>query len=224
MSDESKEVPGDTPYYLVALDLRGRRCLVAGGGAVARRKVAGLLHAGAEVLMVSPYVGPMPDGVVVARRAVQTGDLDNVALAVCATGDAVVNATLAAEARRRGVWVNVVDDPPAGDFTVPATLRRGELQVGVSTGGASPALAGRLRTELEDHFRPEHGALVALLGELRHSWEPAAIAAGLASATRGAAWQRVLDLPLLELLRAGDDAGARRRAQAVLDDALAHAG
>ena len=224
MSDENKEVPECVPYYLVALDLRGRRCLVAGGGAVAARKATGLLHAGAEVLLVAPDLGPMPDGVVVERRAVQTGDLDNVALAVCATGDAVVNASLAAEARRRGVWVNVVDDPAAGDFTVPATLRRGGLQVGVSTGGASPALAVRVRAELEDHFGPEHGALVALLGELRGTWESSAIAAGMASAARGAAWQRVLDLPLLELLRLGDDADARRRAQAVLDDALANVG
>jgi siroheme synthase-like protein len=143
---------------------------------------------------------------------------------VCATGDALVNATLAAEARRRGVWVNVVDDPGAGDFTVPATLRRGALQVAVSTGGASPALAARLRAELEERFEPDYGALVALLGELRRAWEPAAIAAGVAPDSRRKAWQRVLDLPLLELLRVGDHAGARRRAQAVLDDALSSAG
>jgi siroheme synthase-like protein len=212
------------PFYLAALDLRGRRCLVAGGGGVARRKALGLLAAGAEVLVVAPQVGDLPAGIAVERRAVQPADLDGAALAVCATGDALVNATLAAEARRRGVWVNVVDDPGAGDFTVPATRRRGALQVAVSTGGASPALAARLRAELEERFEPDYGALVALLGELRRAWEPAAIAAGVAPDSRRKAWQRVLDLPLLELLRVGDHAGARRRAQAVLDDALSSAG
>ena len=224
MSDESNKAPVGAPFYLAALDLRGRRCLVAGGGAVARRKALGLLAAGAEILVVAPQVGDLPAGIAVERRAVQPTDLDGAALAVCATGDRLVNATLAAEARRRGVWVNVVDDPASGDFTVPATLRRGALQVAVSTGGASPALAARLRAELEERFEPAYESLVALLGELRRAWEPAAIAAGVAPDSRRKAWQRVLDLPLLELLRVGDHAGARRRAQAVLDDALSSAG
>lgn len=223
MSDESNKAPVGAPFYLAALDLRGRRCLVAGGGAVARRKALGLLAAGAEILVVAPQVGDLPAGIAVERRAVQPTDLDGAALAVCATGDRLVNATLAAEARRRGVWVNVVDDPASGDFTVPATLRRGALQVAVSTGGASPALAARLRAELEERFEPAYESLVALLGELRRAWEPAAIAAGVAPDSRRAAWQRVLDLPLLELLRSGDEVGARRQAQAVLDDALSSA-
>jgi len=209
------------PYYLAALDLRGRRCVVAGGGEVARRKAAGLLAAGAEVLVVAPEVGEMPAGTVVQRRAARLADLDGAVLAVCATDDPAANAALACEARRRGVLVNVVDDPDAGDFTVPAVLRRGALQVGVSTGGASPALARRLRDELAEQVGPEYGKLVELFAALRAAWEPRAVAAGVPPATRHAAWHAVLDLPLLALVRDGHAAEARVQAVAVLEQVLA---
>ncbi len=224
MRTNDEERPAAAQYYLAALDLRGRRCLVAGGGAVARRKVEGLLAAGAEVLVVAPEIEDMPDGAAVERRAVRPGDLDGAVLAVCATDDGEVNAALAAEARRRGVLVNVADDPAAGDVAVPAVLRRGGLQIGVSTGGASPALARRLRDELAERVGAEYGPLVALLGELRAEWEPHAIAAGLPPAARHAAWHAVLDLPLLELIAAGRETEARERARAVLADALEFGG
>lgn len=219
MRDEARN--GIAPYYLAALDLRGRRCVVAGGGAVARRKAEGLVAAGADVLVVAPEVGEMPEGAVIERRAARLADLDGAVLAVCATDDPAANAALAREARRRGVLVNVVDDPDAGDFTVPAVLRRGALQVGVSTGGASPALARRLRDELAGHVGDEYGALAAVLAELRAAWEPRAKAAGVPPAARHAAWNAVLDMPLLDLVRAGRAAEARVQAEAVLERALA---
>lgn len=214
----------DAPPYLAALDLRGRRCLVAGGGAVARRKAEGLVAAGADVLVVAPEVGEMPEGAVVERRAARLADLDGAVIVICATGDPGVNAALAREARRRGVLVNVVDDPAAGTFTVPAMLRHGRVQVAVSTAGASPLFAARLRDELAAQLGDEHGELAELLAELRTGWEPRAIAAGVPPAARRAAWQAVLDLPLLELLWDGDAEEARARATAVLEDALADAG
>jgi len=210
----------EAPPYLAALDLRGRRCLVAGGGAVARRKVEGLLAAGAVVRVVAPDVGEMPEGAVVDRRAARLADLDGAALVVCATDDPATNAALAREARRRGVPVNVADDPEAGTFSVPAVLRRGRVQVGVSTGGASPLLAARIRDELAARVGDEYGELADLLADLRAAWEPRAIAAGVPPAARRAAWQSVLALPLLDLLRTGDGAEARSRAEAVLDDRL----
>ncbi len=194
---------GGTPYYLAALDLRGRRCVVAGGGAVARRKVEGLLAAGADVLVVAPEAGGMPEGVTVERRAVRLADLDGAALVMCATDDPAINAALAREARRRGVPVNVADDPDAGDFTVPAVVRRGPLQIGVSTGGSSPALARRLRDELAEKVGEEYGEVARMLAGLRAAWEPRAIAAGVPPAARREAWHAVLDLPLLDLLRDG---------------------
>jgi siroheme synthase-like protein len=217
--DDDREGSRATPY-LASLDLRGRRCLVVGGGAVARRKAAGLLAAGADVLVVAPRVGDMPEGVAIAVREVRLADLDGAFLAVCATDDGAVNAALAREARRRGVLVNVVDDPEAGDFTVPAVLRRGAVQVAVSTGGASPAFAQALRDELAGVVGEEHGALAALLGELRATWEPRAIAAGLLPAARRAAWHEVQRLPLLELLREGRRDEARAAAETVLERVL----
>lgn len=217
----AKPRPQTAPYYLAALNLRGRRCLVAGGGAVARRKAEGLLAAGADVLVVAPEVGDMPDGAVVERRAARLADLDGAVLAVCATDDPEANAALAREARQRGVLVNVVDDPGAGDFIVPAVLRRGALQVGVSTGGASPTLARRLRDELAAQVGNEYGELADLLAGLRSAWEPRAIAAGVPPAARHAAWHAVLDLPLLELVRDGQAAEARAQAEGVLQQPLA---
>jgi siroheme synthase-like protein len=118
------------------------------------------------------------------------------------------------------VWVNVADDPRAGDVILPAVARRGKLQIAVSTGGASPALAHRLRERLEDEFGPEYGDLVALLGMLRAEWEPRAITAGMPPAARRAAWHVVLDLPLAGLIGEGRAADAERQARAVLERAL----
>lgn len=219
MADEHRQNE-EAPPYLAALDLRGRRCLVAGGGSVARRKAEGLLAAGAVVRVVAPDVGEMPEGAGVERRAARLADLDGAALVVCATDDPAANAALAREARRRGVLVNVVDDPEAGTFSVPAVLRRGRVQVGVSTGGASPLLAARIRDELAARVGDEYGDLAGLLADLRAAWEPRAIAAGVPPAVRRAAWHSVLELPLLALLRAGDGDEARSRAAAVLEERL----
>jgi siroheme synthase-like protein len=213
----------EAPPYLAALNLRGRRCLVAGGGAVARRKVEGLLAAGAVVHVVAPDVSDMPEGATVEQRAARLADLDGAALVVCATDDPAANAALAREAQQRGVPVNVVDDPEAGTFSVPAVLRRGRVQVGVSTGGASPLLAAHIRDELAGHLGDEYGELAGLLAGLRAVWEPRAIAAGVPPAARRAAWHSVLELPLLDLLRAWDGAEARARAEAVLEEALSSA-
>ena len=221
MTDDDRQGWAETPYYLAALDLRGRRCVVAGGGAVARRKTEGLLAAGADVLVVAPEVSEMPDGAAVERRAARLADLDGAVLVVCATDDPAANAALAREAQRLGVLANVVDDPDGGDFAVPAVVRRGALQVGVSTGGASPALARRLRDELATHVGAEYGELTSLLGGLRAAWEPRAIAAGVPPAARHAAWHAVLDLPLVALLREGAAAEARSRAEALLEQVLA---
>lgn len=207
-------------HYQVGLDLRGRPCLVVGGGAVARRKVEGLLAAGAAVRVVAPECLPMPEGVSVARRSFADDDLAGVEFAVAATADRELNARVARLARARGIWVNVADDPRAGTMILPAVLRRGALQIAVSTGGASPALALRLRERLQDEFGSEYGELVALLGELRTEWEPRAIAAGVPPAARRAAWHAVLDQPLIELLNAGRHNEAKARAREELERAL----
>jgi siroheme synthase-like protein len=129
---------------------------------VASRKVGKLLRAGAEVVVVSPEVLPELAGmdVQIQNRAYEYGDLEGTNLAFTATGSREVNAAVAREAKERGVPINVVDRPSEGDFAVPSTLRRGDLQVAVSTGGASPTLARRIRGELEEAFGPEWAGVV----------------------------------------------------------------
>ena len=143
--------------------------MVVGGGEVANRKVKKLLQARAKVVVVSPEVEPelASMAVEVRRRPYRAGDLEGAFLAFAATDRREVNAAVAREARERGIPVNVADRPVEGDFALPSTLRRGRLQVAVSTGGASPALARRIRQELEDVFGFEWANLVEELNRAR---------------------------------------------------------
>ncbi|HEY6580511.1 MAG TPA: bifunctional precorrin-2 dehydrogenase/sirohydrochlorin ferrochelatase [Rubrobacter sp.] len=155
------------------LDLSGRRCVVVGGGAVATRKARKLLQAGAEVVVVSPAVLSELEsiGAEIRYRPYEAGDLEGADLAFTATDSREVNAAVAREARERGVLVNAADKPSVGDFAVPSTLRRGGLQVAVSTGGASPTLARRIRKELEASFGPEWAGVVEELEAARRKGE-----------------------------------------------------
>jgi precorrin-2 dehydrogenase / sirohydrochlorin ferrochelatase len=151
--------------------------VVVGGGAVAVRKARKLSQAGAEVAVVSPEVHPELEdmSVEVHERPYEPGDLEGADLAFAATDRREVNAAVAREAHARGIRVNVADRPTEGDFAVqgdfavPSTLRRGGLQVAVSTGGASPTLARRIRNELEKVFGPEWAGVVEELEAVRRS-------------------------------------------------------
>jgi precorrin-2 dehydrogenase/sirohydrochlorin ferrochelatase len=136
--------------------------VVVGGGEVANRKARKLLQARAEVVVISPEVRPELESVAVEvhRRPYEDGDLEGAFLAFTATDSRAANAAVAREARERGIPVNVADLPSEGDFAVPSTLRRGRLQVAVSTGGASPVLAQRIRRGLEDLFGSEWAGVV----------------------------------------------------------------
>jgi precorrin-2 dehydrogenase/sirohydrochlorin ferrochelatase len=161
--------------YPIFLDLSGRRCVVVGGGEVANRKARKLLQARAEVVVISPEVRPELESVAaeVHRRPYEEGDLEGAYLAFAATDAREVNAAVAAEAKGRGIPVNVADSPSEGDFALPSVLRRGRLQVAVSTGGASPALARRIRGELEELFGPEWAGVVEELHVARRRGAPA---------------------------------------------------
>ena len=145
--------------------------MVVGGGTVATRKVGKLLQAGAEVVVVSPEVHPALSGmdVEIQNRAYKYGDLEGANLVFTATDSREVNAAVAREAKERGVPINVADRPSEGDFAVPSTLRRGDLQVAVSTGGASPTLARGIRNELEEAFGPEWAGIVEEFDTARRS-------------------------------------------------------
>ncbi|MFQ5895660.1 MAG: bifunctional precorrin-2 dehydrogenase/sirohydrochlorin ferrochelatase [Nitrospinota bacterium] len=157
--------------YPLFVNLEGRACLVVGGGRVAERKVRALLRAGARVRVVAPAIGGALRAL--ARRKGEALDLREerfrpaqlrgMALAFAATDVPSVNARVAEEARRRGIWVNVADGSAPSDFLVPAVVERGSLALAISTGGASPALARRLRKELEGRFGAAWGAYLRWL-------------------------------------------------------------
>ena len=202
-------------YPIVLTNLASVRCVVVGGGAVAERKVDGLLAGGARPVVISPN---LTQRLAAWRAAGQIehlareylpGDLAGAALAFAATDDSAANAAVAAEGARLGLLVNVADDPAAGSFHTAATVRRGELLLAVSTGGHSPALAARVRGELAERYGDEYGQLLALLGGLR-----AGLAQRVAPERRATLWRALIDGPLLGWLRAGDDARAEEYARA----------
>jgi siroheme synthase-like protein len=160
-------------YFPAFLDLRGRRCLVVGGGPVGERKAMALLECGARVVLVSPTLTPTLSALVAARglkhraRPFRRADVRGCTLAVAATGLAGVDRVVAAAARAHRALVNVVDRPALCDVIMPSVLHRGELQIAVSTGGRSPALAREIRRRLEPMFGAELGALVEEVGRQR---------------------------------------------------------
>jgi len=161
-------------YYPIFLDLIEKPVIVIGGGAVAREKVAGLRKARARITVVSPELAPelaeLRDAgeLTHIRRPWQVADLDaDWAVVMVATDDGAVNREVTAEARARRVWVNAADDPVNCDFILPSVVRRGKITVAASTAGTSPALARRLREELEAYLTPEMAALADLLAEVR---------------------------------------------------------
>ena len=156
--------------YPIELNLTGRTVLVVGGGRVAARKVAGLVEAGASVRVVSLQFAPeLLERQDIARetRAYGPDCLAGAALVFACTDDWGVNEAAGAEARARGIWCNVADEPGECDFFVPAVLRRGQLTVSVGTGGVAPGAAAAVRAVLASHLPPEWGILVEELGRAR---------------------------------------------------------
>ena len=155
------------------VNLAGRKCLVVGAGIVAAGKIDGLLHCGADVVVVSPRAvlaiqRLAHDGRIVWRqKAFSQRDVQGKFLAIAATNSSKVNEAVFRACAVRGVLCNSADDPEHCDFIYPAVARRGALQIAISTGGCSPALAARLRRELERQFGPEWGAWVEHLGKCR---------------------------------------------------------
>ncbi len=198
--------------YPVALVLRGKRCVVVGGGRVAARKVEGLLAAGAEVVVVAPEVGEeiRAQRVALVERPYRRGDLDGAWLALAATDDPEVNASVHADAEEARVWANTADAPGACSFTLPAVVRRGPVVVAVSTSGRSPALARWIRGEVAALLGPEVAELAEWLAEARDELK----AAG--RPTEDVDWRKTLDWDMLALIRTGRTAQARERLQACL--------
>jgi len=196
-------------YFPIYLDMARRRCLVIGGGAVAERKIANLLEAGAEVTVLSPNVTEniarwsKQNLLQLQARRYRAGDLAGFELAFVATDDAAANSAAFREGRNGGVWVNAADDPAHCDFILPSVLRRGDLTVAVSSGGNSPALARTVREELELYFTQEYEALAQLASEARRELQRRGMTVSFET------WRRALSGDVRQLLMRGELARAK---------------
>lgn len=206
-------------YTICLVGLEQYRSVVVGGGKVAARKAEALLEAGACVTAISPEFCALFQNLVhlypsleIIGRQYQEGDLANAFLVIAATNDAVINHSVWEEATRQGCLINVVDDPQRSNFILPALVRRGEVALAVSTGGASPALARRLREKLESLIGAEYGDLAAILAELRPELQ-ARFAPGPA---RLEAALQLVDSDLLEVIRSQGIEAARTYALKLL--------
>lgn len=159
--------------FPIFLKLRGRRCLVAGGGKIAEEKIEGLLATGAEIHVVAPAATPRirelgrQKKIALHVRGFRSSDLKGAFVVVAATNSPALHKKIYREAKRRQVLCNVVDDPPNCDFYYGSVVRRGALQIAISTAGKSPALAQRIRKILENQFGPEYEEWIGALGEAR---------------------------------------------------------
>ena len=155
------------------LKLEGRRCLVVGAGNVAQSKIRSLLDSGAKVRVIAPQANTAVEewaraGVITwEARSFEAADLEGTFLVIAATSSSAVNGTIFREAQQRNILCNAVDDPEHCDFYYGAIVRRGQLQVAISTEGQSPALAQRIRRELEAQLGPEYAGWVEELGKVR---------------------------------------------------------
>src|SRR3954454_14264999 len=154
---------------MACLDVEGRRCLIVGGGAVGLEKAAGLAACGARVTVVSPELETGFGELDVEWRAREydTADLEGMFLVIAATDERAVNEAVHRDAEQRAMLCNVADVPDLCNFILPAVHREGPIAIAVSTGGASPALAKRLRTQIAELVGPEHGELAEELRAMR---------------------------------------------------------
>ncbi len=163
----------ETPFYIACLKLSGRRCLVIGGGEIALEKVEGLLACDGRVEIVAPHAVPELErlaaegSIAWQRRAYEPADLAGAFMAIAATDDTDVNIRVWEDAETRAMLVNVVDVPPLCNFILPAIVRTGPLAIAISTAGASPALAKRMKREIGELFGDDYARLAVVLNDAR---------------------------------------------------------
>ncbi len=199
-----------TSYYPVYLNLRGRRCVIVGGGTVAEGKIGRLLDSGADICVVSPDATPgirqfAADGAVRwEQRVYRPGDLEGAFIAIAATNVREVNRRIFEEANERGVILNAVDDPPNCSFIAPSIVQRGPVTLAISTGGVSPALARKLRESLQDSADLAWADLSSVMAVARSHLREA----GLLSTVDPQRWQCCITRELLAMAQDGRNADA----------------
>src|SRR5256714_14249636 len=203
----------ETPFYIACLRLKGRRCVVVGGGDVGLEKVEGLLACDGDVTLVAPDARPelvqlaLEGSIRWERRPYQSEDLNGALIVIAATNETDVNIRVFEDAEQRAMLVNVVDVPPLCNFILPAIVRTGPLAVAISTAGASPALAKRMKREIAELFGEPYAHLAILLNEVR-GWAKATLPT---YQDRKEFFESIVngDPDPIELLRAGDVQGVR---------------
>jgi len=207
-----------TPLYMAALALEGQRCLVIGGGTVALEKIDGLLACGARVTVLAPDARPeivqlaLEGSVRWECREYETADLEGCLLAIAATGRTEVNIRVHDDAQRRSMLINVVDVPPLCNFILPAVARSGPIALAISTAGASPALAKRMKREAAERFGEPYAILALILADVR-GWAKRELPT---YADRREFFESIVNghPDPIELIRAGDLDGVRELVQA----------
>ena len=203
----------ETPFYIACLKLKGRRCVVVGGGEIGLEKVEGLLACDAGVTLVSPAAVPELEDLAREgsiqwdRRQYRPEDLEGTFLVIACTDDTDGNIAIYEEAERRAMLVNVVDVPPLCNFILPAIVRTGPLAIAISTAGASPALAKRMKREVSELFGEEYAQLAVMLNDVR-GWAKGTLPT---YQDRKEFFESIVngDPDPVELLRAGDTAAVR---------------
>jgi precorrin-2 dehydrogenase / sirohydrochlorin ferrochelatase len=203
----------ETPFYIACLKLSGRRCLVVGGGEIGLEKVEGLLACDGRVVLVAPDVVPelrelaAEGSIEWLRRPYEPADLEATFIVIAATGDTDVNIGIYEDAERRAMLVNVVDVPPLCNFILPAVVRTGPLAIAISTAGASPALAKRIKRQVAEEYGEPYARLAVLLYEVR-GWAKGTLPT---YQDRKSFFEGIVnaDPDPVDLLRAGDEAAVR---------------
>src|SRR4051794_72112 len=203
----------DTPFYIACLRLTGRRCVVVGGGEIGLEKVEGLLACDGRVVLIAPEAEPELErlaregSIEWVRREYETGDLEATFIAIAATDDTDINIAVYNDAEERAMLVNVVDVPPLCNFILPAIFRSGPLAIAISTAGASPALAKRMRNQIAEEYGEPYARLAELLNEVR-GWAKGSLPT---YQDRKEFFETIVngDPDPIELLRSGDEQAVR---------------
>jgi len=207
-------------YYPIQLDINGHQCLVVGGGAVGLRKVSTLLECGARVTVVSPDVESRIEQMAaegriqLERRTYTTSDLDGKFLVIGATDDNALNRKISWDAGRKKMLCNIADVPDACNFILPAIVHQGDLIIAISTSGSSPALAKKLRKELESRYEEEYGDLLTLMRAIRRRL----LREAHAPEVHKPLFEKLLDGELVDLIRDRDISRINTLLKEVLGD------
>jgi precorrin-2 dehydrogenase/sirohydrochlorin ferrochelatase len=213
-------------FYPVFLDLAGKKVLVVGGGQVAQRKVETLLEYEAKILIISRILTDKLNEMVEHKKVLFLGKeflphhLDGAFLVIAATNDKELNHRVSQEANRRGMLVNAVDQPGDCNFIVPSIIRRGDLVVAVSTSGKSPAMAKRIREQLECEFGPEYETTLKLMGRVRE----AVLAGGLPQSENSRIFHAIAGSGIVAAIKAGDWSKVQELLDGLLPGSVARGG